>query len=195
MTTRHLFVALIALLAACRSQPGAVLVPVPSASDSGQGIATGTAAMSMERPRQDIEHFRAAFPATDSAGVCGSLPPAALSPGGWGAFLVFSPVASAPRRVSVRYDSAGALTYYSDRRGEISLGRVVRQPDGSMRVVLPTGRRTEIDINFVTGLGLARNTGGDGPEEAYVGAPAQMLDAANLDYPRKTAGLVRELCH
>jgi hypothetical protein len=62
-------------------------------------------------------------------------------------------------------------------------------------MVLPAGRRTEIDINVVTGSGLARNTGGDAPEEAYLGEPARMLDAPNLDYPRKTAALVRERCH
>jgi hypothetical protein len=63
-----------------------------------------------------------------------------------------------------------------------------------MRVVTPSGRRTEIDINLATDVALARNTGGDAPDENYVAEPARMLDAANLDYPRKTAALVRDRC-
>jgi hypothetical protein len=151
--------------------------------------------MAIEPPREDLEHFVAAFPSADSGGVCGYLPRAALQPGEWEATLTFPSGARAARRVTVRYDSSGVLRYYSDRRGEISLGRVVRQPDGTMTVVTPSGRRTEIDINLVGGFGLARNTGGDAPEESYAGEASRMLDAPSLDYPRKTAALVRERCH
>jgi hypothetical protein len=63
-----------------------------------------------------------------------------------------------------------------------------------MHLDMPSGPRTEIDINLVTGFGLVRNTGGGGPEEAFASNPSQMLDAANLDFPRKTAALVRERC-
>jgi hypothetical protein len=152
-------------------------------------------AVSMPRPRQDIENFVAAFPAADSGGVCGYPPQEALQPGEWAAYLTYPATSrQAARRVTAQYDSAGALTYFSDRRGEIALGRVVQQPDGSVRLVTPSGRRTEIDINLVTGFGLVRNTGGDGPDEAYAGTPDELLDAASLDHPRQTAALVRARC-
>lgn len=152
-------------------------------------------AVSMERPREDIQNFVPAFAAADSGGVCGYLPKEALEPGEWAAFLTYpAGPHQAARRVTARYNSAGELTYVSDRRGQIELGRVVRQSDGSMRVVTPPGRRTEIDINVATGFGLARNTGGDGPDEAYMGTPDVMLGAANLGYLRKAAALVRDRC-
>lgn len=196
-TMRTSILALVSTIAlgACHSAAGPTLIPLSTTSDSGRSVATGMMAVAMPTPRHDIENFVAAFPAADSGGVCGFLPQEALQSGEWAAYLTFpaSPHQAA-RRVGVRYDSTGALTYYSDRRGQTSLGRVVRQPDGSMRVVTPPGRSTQIDINLVTGFGLARNSGGDGPDEAYVAAPDDMLDAASLNYPHKEAALVRARC-
>jgi hypothetical protein len=182
------------LLAACHQQPAAAPSPMRSPSDSSAKVSVGVVGIPMGRPRSDVEHFVPAFPAADSGGTCGYLPAAALQNGEWAANLTFPAGSRAARRVTVRFNTSGDLTYYSDRRGEISLGRVVRQSDGTMRVDVPAGRRTEIDINLVTGAAIARNAGGGAPEESFIGEAAQMLDAENLDYPRKTAAMIRERC-
>ena len=181
------------LAGACHQQQTTV-APTPASSDSSHTISTAAVGIFIGRPRHDIEHFIAAFPAADSGGVCGSLPPEAIRPGESVVILSFPAGSEAARRVTARYDASGALTYYQDHRGDLRPGRMVRGSDGSMHIEMPSGRRTEIDINLVTRVGLARNTGGDGPEEAFASDPSQMLDAASLDYPRKMAAFVHDRC-
>ena len=194
MRIHVLLSATLALAAACHQPQQPSAAPAPARADSTHAVATAIGAISLGRPRQDIEGFVAAIAASDSAGVCGTLPSAAVAPGEWVATLSFPAGSSAARKVTVHYDTTGALTYYQDYRGDLRPSHVVRAPDGSMRIETPPGRRTEIDLNLINGVGIARNTGGDGPEEAFMSNPAQMLDAPNLGYPRRMAAFVRERC-
>jgi len=193
---RVLVVSIAVTVVACGHRHAGIAPPPQPArsADSAHAIGVATETIAIATPHSGLEGFTPAFPAVDSGGVCGYLPPAARTLGEWVAFLTFSSEAKPVRRVTVRYDSTGTLTYYSDERGDLTPARVARAPDGTTHLVLPPGRRTEIVIAVARGFGLARNVGGGEPEESFTAPVSVMLDAANLAQPAEMAERIRAQC-
>lgn len=186
----------IAAAMAC-SHPSSEVAPSPqpaSTAGSRHEVGTVTETVKIAAPRSGIAQFMPAFPAVDSGGVCGYLPPEARTPEEWVAFMTFPSDSNPVRRVTVRYDSTGVLTDYSDLRGDMTPPRVVRETDGSTHLVFPTGRRTEIILSVSKGFGLARNVGGDEPEESFDVSGSTMLDAENLGHPAQMAERILKEC-
>lgn len=196
MTRLPVLVVAVAAAVAC-SHPSAEVAPSPEpvpSTDTAHALGVGIATMRMAVPQSGIEQFAPDFPAVDSGGVCGYLPAEARTPEEWVAFLTFPSDSNPTRRVTVRYDSSGVLTYYSDERGDMTPPRVVRDADGAPHLVFPPGRRTEITIAASRGFGFARNVGGGEPEESFRASLPVMLAADNLGRPAEMAKRIRTQC-
>jgi hypothetical protein len=177
-----------------RSEVASNPQPAAATDSSQHAIGVGTATMLMTPPRRGIERFAPAFPATEAGGVCEYLPPEARRPDEWVASMTFPSDSNPTRRVTVRYDSSGVLTYYSDERGDETPQRVATGSDGSPHLVFPSGRRTEVIIVVSRGFGFARNVGGGEAEESFRDSIPVMLAAENLGSPGRMAERIRTEC-